>query len=152
MASAASSLPVVGRSSAPRAQLVPTELKPSGIATRFFQLVEDTGEPALTWLVSAYGLPSRSRWPCGTITSQQGRGLVTPFLDTGVPQPRCGASLAVWISKNSLPVPSAPVRAKSTSLVVLRLKKGLFWVLVVITVPSTDLKGTSPGALGWAAP
>lgn len=111
---------------------------------RFFQLVEETGEPALTWLVSAYGVPSRSRWPCGTITSQQERGAVVPFSVTGVPQPRCGASLSVCTSKNSLPLPSAPVRAKSTSLVVLWLNRALFWVPVVITVPSTDLKGTSP--------
>ncbi|MFD0329566.1 hypothetical protein ACFQZC_18700 [Streptacidiphilus monticola] len=119
IASATSSLPVVACSFAPMAQEVCTGLKSSFTATRFFQLVEETGDPALTRVWSWYGLPSRSRCPCGTMTSQQERPVTVPPFLIGAPQPSCGASLTVWVSKICVPVPSGLVRAKSTSLVVL---------------------------------
>ena len=64
----------------------------------------------------------------------------------GAPQPSPGASAAVWTSKATAPVPSAPVRANGTSLVVLASKNSDR--AASVRLPVTERNGTNRIWLG----
>src|SRR6478609_8778213 len=86
---------------------------------------EEDRNPPTALGVPERGEPSTSVLPRGTTTNQHLRAAVTPPVATSSPQPRPAAWRAVWISKNSCPVPSPWVRASGISLVIWESKKSL---------------------------
>src|SRR5579871_3218454 len=118
-ARAASSLPTILVWLAPMAHDVPIGSKVSGIAMRLAHTVGSRGDVA-TELPTSWS--SEAAVPLGTATSQHLGITLAPSGLPCCPHPRPGACRPVSASKSANPVPSANVREKSTSLVVLKLK------------------------------